>query len=116
MLFLAIRDTLPDSGVWTSHKVQQYIQETFNIEVTDVCAWGYLRRLGFSVQMPRPKNAQAATPEEQGIFIKNSWGTPECSGSVSGKRRCPLDSGRGKSWSQAHLEAPVGASRTAANH
>ena len=69
-LFLAIRDTLPDSGLWTSHKVQQYIQETFNIEVTDVCAWGYLRRLGFSVQMPRPKNAKAATPEEQGVFIK----------------------------------------------
>ena len=69
-LFLAIRDTLPDSGLWTSQKVRRYIQETFSIEVTDVCAWGYLRRLGFSVQMPRPKNAKAASPEEQGVFIK----------------------------------------------
>lgn len=69
-LFLAIRDTLPDSGLWTSPKVRRYIQETFSIEVTDVCAWGYLRRLGFSVQMPRPKNAKAASPEEQGVFIK----------------------------------------------
>ena len=68
--FLALRDTLPESGLWTSAKVRSYIQEAFSIEVTDVCAWGYLRRLGFSVQMPRPKNAKAATPEEQGAFIK----------------------------------------------
>ena len=70
VLFLAIRDTVPDSGLWTSRKVQKYIHETFDIEVTDVCAWGYLRRLGFSVQMPRPKNVKAASPEAQGAFIK----------------------------------------------
>lgn len=70
MLFLAIRDTPAGAGLWTSQKVQRYIQEKFDITVTDVCAWGYLKRLGFSVQMPRPKNAKAASPEEQGIFIK----------------------------------------------
>ena len=69
-LFLAIRDTLPESGLWTSRKVQEYIRKQFSIEITDVCAWGYLRRLGFSLQMPRPKNAKAASTEEQGAFIK----------------------------------------------
>ena len=69
-LFLAVRDTPAESGLWTSPKVRRYIAENFNIEVTDVCAWGYLRRLGFSVQMPRPKNTKAASPEERGVFIK----------------------------------------------
>lgn len=69
-LFLAVRDTQPDSGIWTSRKVQEYIRKQFDIEITDVCAWGYLRRLGFSVQMPRPKNVKAASAEEQGVFIK----------------------------------------------
>lgn len=70
ILFLAIRDTPASSGLWTSRKVQCFIREHFEIQITDVCAWGYLRRLGFSVQMPRPKNIRAASSEERGLFIK----------------------------------------------
>lgn len=59
-------------GLWTSKKVQAYIQEHFALEVTEPCAWGYLRRLGFTVQVPRPKHVQAASPEQQALFIKKS--------------------------------------------
>jgi hypothetical protein len=50
-LFLAIHDSHCRFGTLDKPKVRRYIQETFSIEVTDVYAWGYLRRLGFSVQM-----------------------------------------------------------------
>ncbi|WP_084051085.1 helix-turn-helix domain-containing protein [Deinococcus hopiensis] len=59
-------------GLWTSKKVKIHIQEHFGIEVTEVCAWGHLKRLGFPVQVPRPTHTEAASPKEQGAFIKKS--------------------------------------------
>lgn len=35
----------PSGGIWTSAKVQEYVQERFNIHITQPCAWGYLKRL-----------------------------------------------------------------------
>lgn len=66
----ALLATPPMGGVWTSGKVQRHISERFGVEITDVCAWGYLRRLGFSVQMPRPRHHLAASPEAQDAFKK----------------------------------------------
>src|SRR3982750_4620086 len=34
--------------------------------------WDYLRKLGYSAQVPRPRHAKAAGPEEQGAY-KKSW-------------------------------------------
>ena len=59
-------------GLWTSQKVQAYVNEQWSVQMTSVCAWGYLRKLGFTVQVPRPTHVQAATPEQQGVFIKKS--------------------------------------------
>lgn len=71
-LFGALQRPPETGGLWTSKKVQLYIQKHFGLEVTRPCAWGYLRRLGFTVQVPRPTHVQAASPEEQGSFIKKS--------------------------------------------
>lgn len=38
----ALLNTPPMGGVWTSGKVQAYVQEEFGIEITPPCAWGYL--------------------------------------------------------------------------
>jgi transposase len=59
-----------DHGLWTSAKVQCYVKEHFGIEITTPCAWGYLKRLGLSVQLPRPTHVKSATPDEQDIFKK----------------------------------------------
>lgn len=61
----------PDNQ-WTSEKVRIYILEEFKIEMTEVCAWGYLKRLGFSFQQPRPKNLNSATDEDKVDFVKKS--------------------------------------------
>ncbi len=71
-LFGALQKPPETGGFWTSQKVQAYVHEQFNVEMTSVCAWGYLRKLGFTVQVPRPTHVQAATPEEQAIWIKKS--------------------------------------------
>ena len=57
---------------WTSEKVRIFILEMFAIKMTEVCAWGYLKRLSFSYQQPRPRNVNAATEEKQEEFIKKS--------------------------------------------
>ncbi|WP_420596145.1 helix-turn-helix domain-containing protein [Deinococcus sp.] len=69
-LFQALQEPPETGGSWTSKKVQQYIKKHFDLEVTEVCGWGYLRRLGFTVQVPRPTHIQAASPEKQQVFIK----------------------------------------------
>jgi transposase len=72
MLFAVLQHPPETHGVWTSQKVQRYIREHFKIEITEPCAWGYLRRLGFTVQVPRPTHIQAASREEQQVFTKKS--------------------------------------------
>lgn len=56
----ALLHTLPNGGVWTSSKVQAYVQEHFSLHITDVCAWGYFKRLS-----SRPRHQRAATREQQ---------------------------------------------------
>lgn len=68
----AIQSPPVAGGLWTSRKVQAYIQEHFGLEVTEPCAWGYFNRLGLTVQVPRPTHVQAASPQEQQAFIKKS--------------------------------------------
>ena len=72
MLFIALQKPPVSGGLWTSQKVQTYVHEQFKVEMTSVCAWGYLRKLGFTMQVPRPTHVQAATPEEQAIWINKS--------------------------------------------
>lgn len=66
----ALLNTPPRGGVWTSGQVQCYVHDAFGIEITAPCAWGYFKRLGFSVQLPRPRHHRAATPEQQDAFKK----------------------------------------------
>ncbi|PNY80576.1 winged helix-turn-helix domain-containing protein [Deinococcus koreensis] len=66
----ALMETPPRGGVWTSGTAQAYIYEHFAVAITEVCAWGYLKRLGFSVQLPRPRHHLAADPDVQAAFKK----------------------------------------------
>jgi transposase len=66
----ALRSAAPDGGLWTAPKVAAWIMEKTGHEVHQTTAWRAMRRLGFSLQLPRPANKRRASVEEQNEFKK----------------------------------------------
>ena len=60
-----------DGGLWTGPKVATWISGTLKRPVSAVTGWKYLRRLGWTLQRPRPEHQASATPEAQQTFKKN---------------------------------------------
>jgi transposase len=65
---LAVRP--PDGGLWTGPKVAAWMAARLGRKVWPQRGWDYLRKLGHSAQVPRPRNAKAASPEEQAEYKK----------------------------------------------
>lgn len=61
----------PDGGLWTGPKVALWIEEKTKNHITAVGAWKWMKRLGFTLQVPRPKNIKAANENETKEFKKN---------------------------------------------
>ena len=59
-----------EGGFWSGSAVCRYVLKEFGIEISRVCACSYFKRLGYSLQKPRPKHLQSASPEEQDAFKK----------------------------------------------
>jgi len=66
----ALQARPPDGGVWTARKVAHWVQAHTGKSMAEVTAWTYLRRLGFSLQRPRPRHTRAASKQEQEAFKK----------------------------------------------
>ena len=66
----ALEGNAPDGGLWTAPKVALWVEKNTGKTLKKVTAWTYLRRLGLTLQVPRPKHLQAATPDEQVAFKK----------------------------------------------
>lgn len=66
----ALRAVAPDGGLWTAPKVAAWITARGGQEVHPSTAWRAMRRLGFSLQVPRPANKRRASSEEQAEFKK----------------------------------------------
>jgi transposase len=64
-LFEALQGRPADGGLWTGPKVAAYVLDRWGLAVCKQTGWGWLRDLGFSPQVPRPKNPGAASEEEQ---------------------------------------------------
>lgn len=63
----------PDQGLWTSGKVARWMAGELGLaSVSAQRGWEALQKLGWSIQTPRPRHPQAATPEEEEAF-KKSW-------------------------------------------
>ena len=60
-----------DKGLWTGPKVAEWIEKETGRSITDAGAWHWIRRLGFTLQVPRPRNIKSATEEEVKDFKKN---------------------------------------------
>lgn len=67
----ALRSAAPDGGLWTAPKVARWIEGRTGEPVHETTAWRAMRRLGFSLQVPRPRHTRAATEREQVRFKKS---------------------------------------------
>lgn len=73
MLRERVKTPPDDGGVWTAKKVATVMATELGLaEVAEQRGWEALRAIGWTIQRPRPRHAQAATPEEQEAFKKNS--------------------------------------------
>jgi transposase len=71
-LFTAIKTHPEDGGLWTAPKVASWVEAQIGKHVSNVTAWQYLRRLGFTLQVPRPKHSETATTAERAVWKKNA--------------------------------------------
>ena len=62
-LFEALQGRPDDGGLWTGPKVAAYARDRWDVAVRPETGWRWLRRLGLSLQVPRPKNPGAATAD-----------------------------------------------------
>ena len=68
---LAERVTAPpeDGGVWSGPKVAAWMAAHLGLrKVHPQRGWEALKRIGWSIQAPRPRHARAATPEQRADF------------------------------------------------
>src|SRR3954449_5287105 len=61
-----------DGGLWTGPKVEAWMATRLGRKIWPQRGWDYLRKLGYSAQVPRPRHAEAASLEEQAAY-KKSW-------------------------------------------
>jgi transposase len=59
-----------DGGLWTGPKVATWMAARLGRKVWPQRGWDYLRKLGHSPQVPRPRHAKAASPEAQAEYKK----------------------------------------------
>jgi transposase len=72
----ALRDALAeppaDGGLWTGPKVAVWMTARLGRKIWPQRGWDYLRKLGYSPQVPRPRHAKTASAEEQEEFKRGS--------------------------------------------
>jgi len=71
----ALRVSPADGGLWTAPKVAAWIAERTGTSVNQSTAWRIMRRMGFTLQVPRPRHRRAASVEEQEAQFKKSLPT-----------------------------------------
>jgi len=63
----------PGGGMWSGPKVARWIEQRTGLEKVHVQrGFEYLRKVGMSLQVPRPSNAKGADEEEREAFKKGS--------------------------------------------
>lgn len=70
-LFADLKKYPQDGGIWTGPKVSSWVEQRTGVHVSNVTGWQYLRILGFTLQVPRPKHSESATEAAQTVWKKN---------------------------------------------
>ena len=68
----ALAEPPTDGGLWSGPKVAAWMTARLGRKVWPQRGWDYLRKLGYSSQVPRPRPAKAASAEEQEAFKRGS--------------------------------------------
>ncbi len=69
----ALQGPPPDGGMWSGPKAARWIEARTGLEkVHAQRGWEYLRKAGYSLQVPRPSNANGADASEREAFKKDS--------------------------------------------
>ena len=55
-MFEALQGRPADGGLWTGPKVARYARDHWGVSVCPQTGWEWLTRLGFSLQVPRPRS------------------------------------------------------------
>ncbi len=71
-LYQALLEPHPNEGLWNSRLVAEWIYDKTGRKVRAQLGWDYLKRLGFSLQRPRPRHRKA-DKETQEEFKKTSF-------------------------------------------
>lgn len=66
----ALQNKAKGKSLWTGKEVANWIESTIGRKTSAVTGWSYLRRLDYSLQMPRPQHPAAADQAEQSAFKK----------------------------------------------
>ena len=64
-LFEALQGRPDDGGLWTGPKVAAFARGRWGVAIRKETGWRWLTGLGYSLQVPRPRNPKAATADEQ---------------------------------------------------
>jgi transposase len=59
-LFAALKKRPPDGGLWSGPKVARYAAGRWGVFVRPETGWRWLRKLGFTLQVPRPSHPRKA--------------------------------------------------------
>jgi transposase len=71
LIRLLTKERPKDGGLWTGPKVAHWITEKTGKPITAVGAWKWIRKSGFTLQVPRPKHIRSASVDETEAFKKN---------------------------------------------
>jgi transposase len=64
-LFAALGRRPTDGGLWSGPKVARFVARRWGVVVRPETGWRWLRKLGFTLQVPRPSHPRAADPPAQ---------------------------------------------------
>ena len=67
----ALNKPPPDGGMWNSRKVAEWIEQNTGKKASKQRGWEYLRKLGHSPKVPRPRHRNADRREQE-AFKKGS--------------------------------------------
>ena len=81
-LNLILQQPPPDLGLWTGPKVAAWISGKIDRKVANQRGWDYLKRLGYSLQQPRPHHVRA-DEQAQVEFKKTTYTSSSVTKSLS---------------------------------
>jgi transposase len=68
-----LKEPPDDAGLWSGPKVAAWMARHLGLaQVHPQRGWEALKRIGWSIQTPRPRHPRAATPEEREA-LKKTW-------------------------------------------